>query len=53
MQCLHLRLQVGLPQCDINALELDEIALHCAALPLLDPRLDEEILGYDEYGLPS
>jgi antitoxin VapB len=33
--------------------ELDEIALHCAALPVLDPRLDEEILGYDEHGLPS
>lgn len=33
--------------------ELDEIALHCAALPLLDPRLDEEILGYDENGLPN
>ena len=33
--------------------ELDEIALHCASLPLLDARDAEEILGYDEHGLPS
>ena len=33
--------------------ELDEIALHCAALPVLDARSDEDILGYDEHGLPS
>ena len=33
--------------------ELDEIALHCAALPVLDDRSDEEIWGYDEHGLPS
>jgi antitoxin VapB len=33
--------------------ELDEIALHCAALPVLDDRSDEEILGYDAHGLPS
>ena len=33
--------------------ELDEIALHCATLPVLDPREAEEILGYDEHGLPS
>lgn len=32
--------------------ELDEIALHCARLPVLDPRTPEEILGYDEHGLP-
>jgi antitoxin VapB len=32
--------------------ELDEIAYHCAALPVLDPRSDGEILGYDEHGLP-
>jgi antitoxin VapB len=32
--------------------ELDEIALHCAQLPVLDPRTPEEILGYDEHGLP-
>ena len=32
--------------------ELDEIALRCAALPLKDRRSPEEIVGYDEYGLP-
>jgi antitoxin VapB len=32
--------------------ELDEIATHCARLPVLDPRTPEEILGYDEHGLP-
>jgi antitoxin VapB len=31
--------------------ELDEIALHCAALPLLDERSDDEILGYGDDGL--
>ena len=33
--------------------ELDQIALHCASLPILDTRDTEEILGYDEHGLPS
>ncbi len=28
------------------------IAAHCAALPLLDALSDDEILGYDEDGLP-
>lgn len=32
--------------------ELDDIALHCASLPVLDPRTADEILGYDESGLP-
>jgi antitoxin VapB len=32
--------------------ELDEIAEHCASLPVLDPRSAEEILGYDQHGLP-
>ena len=32
--------------------ELDEIGKHCASLPLLDSRSDEEILGYDQDGLP-
>jgi antitoxin VapB len=33
--------------------ELDEIALHCSALPVLDRRSSaEEIIGYDENGLP-
>lgn len=32
--------------------ELDEIAAHCAALPTLDRRSDEEILGYGPDGMP-
>lgn len=32
--------------------ELEEIAEHCASLPVLDGRSAEEILGYDESGLP-
>jgi antitoxin VapB len=32
--------------------ELDEIALRCAALPDLDNRTADEIIGYDENGLP-
>lgn len=32
---------------------LDEIALSYAALPILDARDPDEILGYDENGLPS
>jgi hypothetical protein len=31
---------------------LDEIALHCARLPVRDPRSADEILGYDQNGLP-
>jgi antitoxin VapB len=33
--------------------ELDEIALHCSTLPLLDRRSADEIMGYDANGLPS
>lgn len=33
--------------------ELDEIARRCARLPVLDSRQPDEILGYDENGLPS
>jgi antitoxin VapB len=32
--------------------ELDDIATHCARLPVLDSRTPDEILGYDENGLP-
>jgi antitoxin VapB len=32
---------------------LDRIALHCAALPLLDQRNADEICGYDAMGFPS
>ena len=33
--------------------QLTEISLRCAALPDCDRRTREEILGYDEFGLPS
>lgn len=33
--------------------ELDEIAKHCACLPVLDARTPDEILGYDEHGFAA
>jgi antitoxin VapB len=30
---------------------LNEIALHCAGLPIYDPRSPDEIIGYDEHGM--
>jgi len=33
--------------------EITEIGKRCAALPDLDTRSADEILGYDEHGLPS
>ena len=33
--------------------ELDEIARHCATLPIIDDREPDDILGYDERGLPT
>jgi antitoxin VapB len=32
--------------------ELDAIARHCASLPLRDRRSADDILGYDERGVP-
>jgi antitoxin VapB len=32
--------------------ELDEIAVHCSTLPVRDRRTADEIMGYDENGLP-
>ena len=32
--------------------ELEQIAEHCANLPVVDARPADEILGYDEHGLP-
>jgi antitoxin VapB len=32
--------------------DLDEIALHCSTLPVLDQRSADDIIGYDENGLP-
>jgi len=33
--------------------ELEEIALHCSRLPVRDARSADEILGYNEGGLPA
>lgn len=33
--------------------DLNAISRRCAALPDLDDRSPEEILGYDEHGLPT
>lgn len=43
----------GRPRGQDLAAELDAIALRCAALPVLDERPEEEILGYGERGLPA
>jgi hypothetical protein len=32
--------------------KLMEISDRCAALPVLDPRSDDELAGYDELGIP-
>ena len=32
---------------------LDDILVRAHALPILDHRSEDEILGYDEHGLPS
>jgi len=37
----------------INRAKLDEILARVDALPILDNRSMDEILGYDEFGLPS
>jgi antitoxin VapB len=37
---------------DMLVEEVMDIAKHCAALPLLDARSPDEIIGYDEHGLP-
>ena len=33
--------------------DLDDIALHLASLPVLDRRSPEEILGYNDIGVPE
>jgi antitoxin VapB len=44
------RLRRGKPRKSI-ADRLNEIALHCAALPDYDTRSPDEIIGYDENGM--
>jgi antitoxin VapB len=33
--------------------DIMEIAAHCATLPDLDTRTADDIIGYDEFGLPA
>jgi len=33
--------------------EIRAISHHCASLPVLDTRSEDEILGYDEHGIPA
>jgi antitoxin VapB len=33
--------------------EIRAISHHCASLPVLDARTEDEIMGWDENGLPS
>jgi antitoxin VapB len=44
------RLRRGMPRKRI-AERLNEIALHCVALPDYDTRSPDEIIGYDENGM--
>jgi antitoxin VapB len=32
--------------------DINDIAAHCAALPVIEDRAADEILGYDSHGLP-
>ena len=47
----HERLKRGRAPWDEAAIQ--RIVDHCAALPVLDTRSDDDILGYDQNGLPS
>ena len=31
---------------------MEEISARCAARPIVDPRSPNELIGYDDYGLP-
>ena len=46
------REQLRIPEPDL-AQRLSEIADHYSSLPVLDRRSDDEILGYDENGIPG
>lgn len=43
----------GMAPTEVREQELTRIALAAAALPVLDDRSPDEILGYDEDGLPT
>lgn len=43
----------GMAPIEVRVQEILRIADACAALPVLDDRSPDEILGYDEDGLPT
>jgi antitoxin VapB len=46
--------KIGKPKSNEKLLaDLNEISRRCAALPDIDTRTPDEILGYDENGLPT
>ena len=49
----RLRRIKGRPKGKSLADELDEIALRIAEMPVIDARTPDEILGYDQDGLPT
>jgi antitoxin VapB len=48
-----LEAQLRGPARPIDWKKVDDITQKLAALPVLDSRSIDEILGYDEFGLPS
>jgi antitoxin VapB len=48
-----LEAQLRGPARPIDWTKIEAIQKEIAALPILDSRPDDEILGYDEFGLPS
>ena len=54
-QAVHERLARAQAMRDETSLadELDRIALHCASLPKSDGRSADDIIGYDERGIPA
>ena len=50
---IQAKAQHDWPKSRSVAQRLTEISLRCAALPDCDRRNLDEILGYDEFGLPS
>jgi antitoxin VapB len=48
-----LEAQLGGPAPQIDMQKIDAITRRLAALPVLDSRSIDEILGYDELGVPS
>lgn len=49
----RLRRELGRSRVTRLSEELQRIGERCAALPMLDGRTDDEILGYDDHGLPG